>query len=195
MKRCILLAVILLMAACSSNPNVMRFDGKGGHYAYSPRVYSYLDFFGYPYYGPYSMAWYHPVWYSPVSGYHYRWRCSGYYWGRCYDPYSYWSGYYSRPIAWRAGSSRDDGPARASRPIPPVDLSQIVIEAGDSRYRMDHRAYRTRGSGRQPTAGSPSGGYRSPHSTSGGRYSTPGRASSGRTTRPPVVRRDSEHEY
>lgn len=196
MKTVLAIMFALSLAGCASQGYSVRVGDDGVYYASSPPVYSYVDgYFGFPYYGPYSWAWYHPVWYSPVLGHHYSW-CR---------PYDYWCGpgswpggsfaYHHEPGRNKSAARVPDDQAANLQPILPVDMRQMVIEARAPRSSLKQQSYvmpKTKYRAYDKVGRS---SYASPRVSSSSTY-RPSRATPGtRSVRPPVVRRDSENEY
>ena len=124
---CTILVSTLLTACSYSYP--IKEGGDGVYYAESPPVYTYVDgFFGFPYYGPYSWTWYHPVWYSPLYSHHYSWfRRTPYYGVPYYMPSYAYTGSHE-PRKKKKGKTKAPVPTTPGlQPLLPVDLQQVTI--------------------------------------------------------------------
>lgn len=145
MKPLLTILSCLLISACATYSYPVKDGGDGVYYAESPPIYTYVDgYFGFPYYGPYSWTWYHPVWYSPYWSNHYSW----------YRPYQVCGLPYYVPSATFAGQptprkgkkSKVTNPgitAPPMTPILPVDLGQMAI--APSRYASKNPTFSSAG--------------------------------------------------
>lgn len=144
MKRLPAILSCILFAGIAGCSYPIKDAGDGVYYASSPPIYTYVDgYFGFPYYGPYSWAWYHPVWYSPYNCNHYSW----------YRSRSYWSEPFDGPaggVAYNKNSRSDKRfvynsrqKSKEFRAILPVDLGQMTISSGPGAFSTKSKAYRT----------------------------------------------------
>lgn len=194
MKRIYVFLPFILLAGCVSQPYNMKFGGNNVSAVKSSSSYTYVgDSFGFPYYGPYSWSWYHPVWFSPVSGPHYSWHCPGCVWSDpAYRPGSGPGNYKVPP----PGGKRFAGPPvdyrRDVRPLPPVGLGDAVVQ---SQKRMTYgkpMAYRSADMKRRASYQTPKRGYNNlPTSPSVLRSTSPGLSAS----RPPAPRQQMPRKY
>ena len=167
MKPILSMLFCLFVSACSGYSYPVKDGGDGVYYAESPPIYTYVDgYFGFPYYGPYSWTWYHPVWYSPYWSNHYSW----------YRPYQVCGLPYYLPTASFAGSAEPRKGRKAKvnnpsitaplmTPILPIDLEQMVLSPATSRYSGKNPTFYSAGMKSRYSAKSGQSAYDSKYGT------------------------------
>jgi hypothetical protein len=194
MKRLFAFLPIILLAGCASQPYNMKFGGNNVSAVKSSSAYTYVgDSFGFPYYGPYSWSWYDPVWYSPISGPHYRWHCPGCVWSDpAYRPGSGPGSHHAPPPRGK----RYAGPAadyrRDERPLTPVRLEDVVVQSPKRMTYGKPMAYRSPDMKRRASYQRPKRSYSTlPSSPSAFKSSSTGLSAS----RPPAPRQKMPSKY
>lgn len=179
MKRLPSILMCILATAIAGCSYPIKDAGDGVYYASSPPIYTYVDgYFGFPYYGPYSWSWYHPIWYAPIYCDHYSWYRPRYHWGGPFDGPATGVARNNRPSrSSRLGYGDSDSPKQI-RPILPVDLRQATIEPGSYRHASKNQAFRTTAQKSRSAAKSSKPAYsRSNRASTAYRPSTPSRSS------------------
>ena len=136
MKRILPILLCLLVTACAGYNYPVKDGGDGVYYAESPPIYTYVDgYFGFPYYGPYSWTWYHPVWYSPYWSNHYSWYRPHQICGLPYFvPSASFAGHATQRKGKKAKIMNPAVTAPPMTPILPVGLEQMALSPASSRY-------------------------------------------------------------
>ena len=147
MKRILPILLCLLVTACTGYNYPVKDGGDGVYYAESPPIYTYVDgYFGFPYYGPYSWTWYHPVWYSPYWSNHYSWYRPH---QICGLPYYVPSASFAGQAGVREGKkTKITNPAVTAplmTPIRPIGLEQMTLSPASSRYSSKNPAFYSAG--------------------------------------------------
>ncbi len=167
MKPILSILLCLLVSACTGYGYPVKDGGDGVYYAESPPIYTYVDgYFGFPYYGPYSWTWYHPVWYSPYWSNHYSW----------YRPYQICGLPYYLPSTSFAGHSAPHEGKKAKvtdpvvtaplmTPVLPIDLGQMALSPATSRYAGKNPAFYSTGAKSRYSAKSGRSAYASKYGT------------------------------
>lgn len=179
MKRLYTILLSILLAATAACSYPIKDGGDGVYYAESPPIYTYVDgYFGFPYYGPYSWVWYHPVWYSPYNCNHYSW----------YRPRNHWSEPFDGPaggVAYNKASRPDKRHVYNSRKkskeykaILPVDVRQMTISSGTRSSSSKSHSYRSAKAKSRKTSKSSKPAYSRSSSSSAAHRSSPSSRSS-----------------
>ncbi len=193
MRTLLLILSALALAACSGYPYAVKDGGDGVYYAESPPTYTYVNgFFGFPYHGPYSWAWYYPVWYSPLYGPHYSWYRPYYHWS---DPFPVYSGrytaYHPPPVGAQQKKRKNRSSAPGIYPVLPADLRPVTVGPTMPRYSLKSAAYGSPTIKSRMAAKSSKPTYHAPSRTASPSYRSAPRASSPAPTRQRSVRQAS----
>ena len=138
----ILVSILLITTAACSYP--VKDGGDGVYYAESPPIYTYVDgYFGFPYYGPYSWVWYHPVWYSPYNCNHYSWYRSRNHWNEPFDGPAAGVAYNKSPRPNNRHVYNSRQKSKEFRTILPVEVGQMTISSGTRSSSSKAQAYRS----------------------------------------------------
>lgn len=179
MKRLYTILLSILLAASVACSYPIKDAGDGVYYASSPPIYTYVDgYFGFPYYGPYSWAWYHPVWYSPYNCNHYSWYRSRNRWSEPFDGPAGGVAYNTAPRPDKLHVYNSRQKTKEFRAILPVDVGQMTISSGARSSSSKAQVYRSaRAKSRTASKSSKSAYSRSSSSSTAYRPSTPSRSS------------------
>lgn len=180
MKRLPTILVSVLLAASVACSYPIKDAGDGVYYASSPPIYTYVNgYFGFPYYGPYSWAWYHPVWYSPYNCNHYSWYRSRNRWSEPFDGPAGVVAYKKDPVPDKRYAYGSRKKSTKTRVILPVDVQQMTFISETGSTRSKSQAYRSASAKSRAASKSSKSAYSSSSRTSAvSRPSTPSRSSS-----------------